>query len=510
MNNPNELVGHSLGRYHIIEPLGQGGMASVFRAYDTNLDRDVAIKVIRPDVDQTMGNEFLKRFQHEARALAKLDHPYILKVLDYGEQDGLPYLVMPFVPGGTLKQKMGQPIPYPEAAALLAPIARALDYAHHQNIIHRDVKPANILISTSGAPLLSDFGIAKMLESGGGTQLTATGVGIGTPDYMAPEQWMGKADPSTDIYSLGVVFYEMITGHRPYTADTPAAVLLKHLRDPLPRPRIFISNLPEAVEQVVFKALAKEPANRFSDMGEFAKILEKLAREEVSQIEPMPLDEATLQGLNLTLLSPGAGQTVVASNKTNDTSSPVEQSPAKSKNLKFGLIALVGILVVLAGCVVIGGFILATRNIFGVSKTPTTVMSQATGIPNNTTTPSVKSTETFYTTTPFEIMPGKTPFTSIEGLPSDVPFLTDNNGDLKTQLTQGMTMYSFTTDLKSEDVVTFYKNGFTKNGWKIMSQTTGNNENMYVFMKAQTRTVMVNIIPMNGAATVTIIIPPIE
>src|SRR5512136_83333 len=182
----NNLAGKDLGRYHVIEPLGQGGMASVFKAFDTSLERYVAIKIIRPDVD--LGGEqaqFLTRFQREAKALAQLDHPYILKVLDYGEQAGVPYLVMPFVEGGTLKEKMGRPMPYREAAALLAPIARALDYAHQLKIIHRDVKPANILVGESNTPLLSDFGIAKMLGAGEATQLTAAGVGIGTPDYMA-------------------------------------------------------------------------------------------------------------------------------------------------------------------------------------------------------------------------------------------------------------------------------------------------------------------------------------
>ena len=167
----DNMAGKDLGRYHVIEPLGKGGMASVYKAFDSTLERNVAIKIIRSDAivgdDQA---QFLARFQREARALAQLDHPYILKVLDYGEQAGIPYLVMPFVEGGTLKEKMGHPMPYREAAALLAPIARALEYAHQLKIIHRDVKPANILISRSGTPILSDFGIAKMLGSRETTQ----------------------------------------------------------------------------------------------------------------------------------------------------------------------------------------------------------------------------------------------------------------------------------------------------------------------------------------------------
>src|SRR5512146_2071158 len=156
------LKGKTLGRYHLVEPLGEGGMAVVYKAYDANLERDVAIKVIRTE----MGSDpaFLQRFQREAKALARLDHPYTLKVLDYGEQDGMPYLVMPYVSGGTLKARMGTPFSPVETARILAPIARALAYAHQQGIIHRDVKPANILITPSGEPILSDFGIAKLLE----------------------------------------------------------------------------------------------------------------------------------------------------------------------------------------------------------------------------------------------------------------------------------------------------------------------------------------------------------
>jgi len=270
-----DLVGKDLGRYHILERLGEGGMATVYKAYDTRLERHVALKVIRPDVGQ--GEEMLKRFEREAKALAQLTHPNIVHINDYGEQGGLPYVVMDFLPGGTLKQKLGQPMAFPEAARLLAPIARALEYAHQQKIIHRDVKPANILLTQSNAPMLSDFGIAKILESRSKTELTATGAGIGTPEYMAPEQWLGKAESRTDIYALGIVFYELVTGRRPYTADTPAAILLKHINDPLPSPRQFVRDLPYQVEQVLNKALAKNPEDRFQTMGEFADRLEQLA-----------------------------------------------------------------------------------------------------------------------------------------------------------------------------------------------------------------------------------------
>ena len=211
-----DLIGKSLGRYHILERLGEGGMATVFKAFDTRLERHVAVKIIRADVG--LGEEMLKRFEREAKALAQLTHPNIVHINDYGEQGGTPYVVMDFLPGGTLKHKLGQPMPFAEAARLLAPIARALEYAHQQKIIHRDVKPANILLTQSGAPMLTDFGIAKILEGRQATELTATGAGIGTPEYMAPEQLdtdrAHEIGARTDLYAFGILVYRMLTGTR--------------------------------------------------------------------------------------------------------------------------------------------------------------------------------------------------------------------------------------------------------------------------------------------------------
>lgn len=274
------IIGQSFGRYHILEQLGEGGMATVYRAYDTRLDADVAVKVIRRSAfapDQL--EQVLKRFEREAKSLAKLSHANIVGVIDYGDFEGSPYLVMEYLPGGTLKQKLGQPMPCREAARILLPIARALDFAHRKGMVHRDVKPSNILITADGDPMLTDFGIAKLLEAQEGFTLTGTGVGIGTPEYMAPEQWTGQAGPSSDIYSLGVVFYEMLTGRKPYEADTPAAVLLKQASDPLPNPRNYVPDLPYQAEHVLLRALAKNPEDRFTSMGEFASVLDNLAGE---------------------------------------------------------------------------------------------------------------------------------------------------------------------------------------------------------------------------------------
>jgi branched-chain amino acid transport system substrate-binding protein len=289
-------IGQSFGRYHILEQLGEGGMATVYKAYDTRLERDVAIKVIRLDQFTPASlQSVLARFEREAKSLARLTHPNIVHISDYGEQDNVPYLVMDYLPGGTLKDRMGQPTRWQEACKLLLPIAQALDYAHEQNLIHRDVKPSNILMTQKGQPMLTDFGIAKILDAGGQT-LTATGVGIGTPEYMAPEQWTGKTTAQSDIYSLGVVMYEMVTGRTPYIADTPAAILIKQATEPLPRPKQYIPDLPEAVEKVLIKSMAKEPADRYQTMDDFARALEGLLLGDVTREVPIPPTMAAVAG----------------------------------------------------------------------------------------------------------------------------------------------------------------------------------------------------------------------
>ena len=426
------LVGETLGRYRIIEPVGEGGMAAVYRAFDSRLDRDVAVKVIRTESEHD--DTFLKRFEREAKALAQLNHPHIVHVNDYGEQNGIHYLVMDYLPGGTLKEKMGRPLPYREAAALLAPIARALEYAHQQKMIHRDVKPGNILLLRSNYPMLTDFGISKMLEADQKAELTAVGVGIGTPDYMSPEQWLGQADPRSDIYSLGVVFYELLTGRRPYAADTPAAVLLKHMNDPLPRPKDYIDSLPENVENAIFKAMAKKPEDRFADMGLFAAALEAFAAEPNSAPKPQtdPLAQAVDQR---TMVTPRTGNQPPPVNPSGETvriserqSSGVRPSlevvsptgsytppptgvPARRRPIPIWVFALIGggLLFVFAGAVIFGGmFLLGKRTAGQPSATPGALIAAAdptrspteTAYPTEavTNTPAETSTEVFTAT----------------------------------------------------------------------------------------------------------------
>jgi len=283
------LIGQSFGRYHILEKLGEGGMAVVYKAYDTHLEREVAVKVIRTEqMAPALLDRALIRFEREAKEVSRLNHPNIVNVYDYGEYNGIPYLVMTYLHGGTLKQTMGQPIPYQQAVSLVLPIAKALEYAHQHKMIHRDVKPSNILLTDSGEVMLTDFGIAKMLEVDDGNTLTGTGMGLGTPEYMAPEQWTGQFTPAVDIYALGVVLYELVTGRKPYSADTPAAVLLKQATEPLPRPKDLITDLPDEVERVLIKALAKKPEDRYQDMKAFTTGLTRLTGGKALESSPAP------------------------------------------------------------------------------------------------------------------------------------------------------------------------------------------------------------------------------
>jgi eukaryotic-like serine/threonine-protein kinase len=275
--------GTSIGRYHIIAELGQGGMANVYRAYDTRLKKDVAVKLIRQSAFSSESiPTMLARFEQEAVSLARLTHPNIIPIIDYDYYDQAPFLVMPFIAGGTLKELIGQmaregkAMSQVEAGRLLLPVARALDFAHRREVLHRDVKPTNILITESGDPMLTDFGIARILDLDGKT-LTSTGMAVGTPEYMAPEQWLGKPGPASDQYALGVILYELLTGRKPYTADTPPAVMLKHFNDPLPPPRQYAPDLSGEAERVLFVCLAKQPENRFEQMGAFVQALEDLS-----------------------------------------------------------------------------------------------------------------------------------------------------------------------------------------------------------------------------------------
>ena len=265
-----DLAGKMLGNYRVVERIGRGGMAAVYKAYQPALERHVAIKVIHQQLTADDA-QFLKRFQREARAVATLRHPNIVQVFDFGTQDDVSYMVMEYLEGHTLKAELnalagrGETMPLAEVARIFEAVADALDYAHRQGMVHRDIKPANVMLTTKGEVILTDFGIARIV---GGTQYTATGAVVGTPAYLSPEQGQGeRGDERSDIYALGVVLYEMVTGKVPFDADTPLAVIFKHISDPLPPPRQFNPGIPAALEQVILKAMAKSPDDRYQTVG---------------------------------------------------------------------------------------------------------------------------------------------------------------------------------------------------------------------------------------------------
>ena len=262
--------GSYLGPYRILDRIGQGGMATVYRAHHPALDRHVAIKVL-PEFfadDET----YRERFQVEAQSVARLRHPNILGAFDFGQRAGVPYLVTELVEGGSLEDRMGNPMELQEVVQLLRPIASALDHAHAQGVLHRDIKPSNILIRQDGTPVLADFGLAKLARSV--KKLTAIGTVFGTPEYMSPEQATGELlGPGTDQYSLSVVAYEMLTGRVPFNGETPGAILVKHLRHAMPATRELPAELSAHVDEVLRRGMAKDPQDRYPSASELIAAL---------------------------------------------------------------------------------------------------------------------------------------------------------------------------------------------------------------------------------------------
>ncbi|MCC7445804.1 MAG: serine/threonine protein kinase [Anaerolineae bacterium] len=281
-----DLVGTRLGQYEVTERIGQGGMAAVYRARQPSMDRDVAIKVISTQLVGDPG--FVTRFEHEARLIARLQHVHILPVYDFGREDTQLYLVMRLVEGGSLDRQLRYgPLPLPRAARLFTQIASALTYAHREGVVHRDLKPNNILLDKNGDPYLTDFGIAKIIQSDG-PALTATGVAMGTPAYMAPEQWRGVGiDARTDIYALGIMLYEMLTGEQPFKGDTPFVLMYKHFDEQPPHLRAINTTLPPGIDQIVQRALAKNQEDRFASADQLADALNAVVSGGAVSVQPM-------------------------------------------------------------------------------------------------------------------------------------------------------------------------------------------------------------------------------
>jgi tRNA A-37 threonylcarbamoyl transferase component Bud32 len=265
--------GTTLGPYEVVRRLGRGGTATVYLARDTRHHRSVAIKVLHPELAAALGSE---RFLREIEIAASLHHPHILPLFDSGASDGLLYYVMPLVEGESLRRRLEQaePLTTAEAIAIAQQVAAALDHAHRQGVVHRDIKPENILLQ-DGQAIVADFGIARAIDTAGVDRLSEPGFATGTPTYMSPEQAKGEGplDGRSDIYSLGCVLYEMLTGQPPFTGPTPRLILARHSTEPVTSLRTLVPTIPKAVDHAVLKALAKRRADRFATAGEFVRAL---------------------------------------------------------------------------------------------------------------------------------------------------------------------------------------------------------------------------------------------
>ncbi len=399
----DSLVGQTLGGYRLVERLGQGGMATVYKAYESKLGRYVAIKVL-PQFFARDPN-FMRRFQREAKAVAQLSHPNIVPIHNYGEQGEFAYIAMQYVEGGTLKHEHDKQLEPEEALRLLLPVIRALDYAHERGIVHRDIKPGNILLNEDGWPLLADFGLARMAEAS--VKLTGTGVGVGTPMYMSPEQGQGlEVDRRTDIYSLGIVLYELLTGDVPFKADTPMAVVVKHMTAAMPMPREVNPEIPEELEQIILKATAKNPENRYQTAAAMAAAL-KEAMENLSQAQqPAPA-------------IPDSAETT-----------PPSESKFKLKPLYLGFLAV--LILVVSGLGLFSGRAssLGVALGLGATDTPrvTQIASTATPLPSSTSAPTSTA------------LPSSTPALTATQLPTSTPAPTLGAGSEKMSSADGMTM----------------------------------------------------------------------
>ena len=320
------LTGHKLGKYEISERLGKGGMATVYKAYQPGVERVVAVKVLHKHL--AADPDFVERFHREARAAGQLLHMNLVRLIDFDIEGDQHYMIMDYIQGGTLAayMKKNAPLPTESVLAIMAQLTDALGYAHELGMIHRDIKPANIMFMDKEAThiVLTDFGLARILAEDG---MTVTGQMIGTPAYMSLEAIRGeKVDKRTDIYSLGVVLYEMLSARTPYTADTPYKMILQQLHDPLPSLRQFNPDVPEVVEKVVMKALAKEPADRFQSAEEFNSAIQQA--------------EAALNAGRLGSSRPRAARPVIKAQSTPKH----KDNKSKQNNLMPLILAVAGVL----------------------------------------------------------------------------------------------------------------------------------------------------------------------
>jgi serine/threonine-protein kinase len=326
----NLHTGERVGPYEVLAPIGQGGMAHVYKDLHPKLNRIVALKMVLPIHAQNRG--FMERFEREARIVASLEHPHIVPLYDYDEHEGQLYLAMKFIEGSSLKEVMALGnVPINQIATVLRPVASALDYAHRQGILHRDVKPSNIMIDKNGSPYLADFGLARASQAGSST--ISADMLLGTPHYMAPEQAQGISDltNAVDIYALGVVLYEMLVGEVPFQADTPYAIIHQHITAPPPSLRQFTS-IPPQVENVIWRALAKDPLDRYATanamLDDYEASASGVARKPIKRLNasPQPVSPQEISDAKSVATSPKA--TEILPEKTKSSSIAKATAPS--------------------------------------------------------------------------------------------------------------------------------------------------------------------------------------
>ena len=355
-----------IGIYEIKSELGRGGMATVYRGYDPRFEREVAVKVLPQELLHA-DPQFRLRFEREAKIIAQLEHSAIVPVYDVGESEGQPYFVMRYMNGGSLSERIKAGIfTIEEAIQILAAIAPGLDEAHSKGIVHRDIKPSNILFDKRGNPYISDFGIAKLTQAQAGN-VTGSAI-IGTPAYMAPEQAQGiDVDGRADIYALGIILFEMLTGKQPYEADTPMAVAIKHITDPVPQIRQTNPRLPEGMDTIIQKAMAKSKTDRFSTALEMTNSLREVARNVTTKLAAPP-----------TLVS------------SPPPSAPTAKADVKALPQKRSFNALFVIIPIVAIAALAGGFFLFN----GTRTPPKTEAPVSTSVETSTSAPQATATLT--------------------------------------------------------------------------------------------------------------------
>jgi serine/threonine protein kinase/tetratricopeptide (TPR) repeat protein len=334
-----DLSGRKLGNYELRERLGRGGMAEVYKAYQSGMDRFVAVKVMLGHL--ASDESFIERFKREAQAVGRLRHPHIVQIFDFGIENDVYFMAMEFIQGRTLKDYMHQHkrLPVQDALFIMRQLADGLDYAHKAGMIHRDLKPANVMFINEDKKevVVTDFGIARIMGAAG---LTGTGMAVGTPAYMSPEAGRGEqTDERADIYALGIMLYEMATGQTPYDADTPLAVIMKHINAPLPTRKDFGDIIPESVERLVLKCLAKDPADRYASSGEFRDAIDKVISDFRHEAVTKPVDVSHDDKATMMAKADKATETI-------PSSKPKTEAKSQSSNQGMMVAAVVVVLLI--------------------------------------------------------------------------------------------------------------------------------------------------------------------